>query len=86
MESLTPQQALREAANIAGTQTALASICGVTQTAVWKWLSQDKVLPGEHVLKVEAATGISRHVLRPDLYPDESEAAAPAARNPAACP
>jgi hypothetical protein len=31
-----------------------------------------KSLPAEHVLAVEAATGISRHELRPDIYPVQS--------------
>jgi hypothetical protein len=32
-------------------------------------LKQGKPLPGELVFEVEAKTGISRHELRPDLYP-----------------
>jgi len=49
----------------------MARLVGVTQQAVWKWVSHGKELPAEHVLKVEANTGISRHLLRPDLYPLE---------------
>lgn len=41
-------------------------------------------LPPEHVLKVEAATGISRHELRPDIYPPEEQAAPPPASGPEA--
>jgi DNA-binding transcriptional regulator YdaS (Cro superfamily) len=44
-------------------------MCEVSATAVWKWLNSSKRLPAEHVLAVEAATGISRHLLRPDIYP-----------------
>lgn len=62
---------LKSAVEAAGSQTAFAEICGVSQAAVWKWLNGEKHLPAEHVLKVEAATGISRHDLRPDLYPAE---------------
>lgn len=65
----TPFEALQEAVSRAGTQQAMADICGVSQTAVWKWLQSSKRLPAEHVLRVEAATGVSRHQLRPDIYP-----------------
>lgn len=65
----TPFEALISAVNTAGGQSALGRICGVGQPAVWKWLQSSKRLPGEHVLAVEAATGVSRHHLRPDLYP-----------------
>lgn len=72
-ETLTPFEALKQAVESAGSQSALARICGVTQTAVWKWLQSGKRLPAEYVLKAEAATGVSRHALRPDIYPPEIE-------------
>jgi DNA-binding transcriptional regulator YdaS (Cro superfamily) len=65
----TPEQALILAVNRMGSQAAMASLCGVSQTAVWKWLNESKLLPAEHVLKVECATHVQRHDLRPDLYP-----------------
>jgi DNA-binding transcriptional regulator YdaS (Cro superfamily) len=65
----TPAQALRASVSSAGSQSALARICGVTQAAVWKWLDGGKHLPAEHVLKVEQHTGVSRYLLRPDIYP-----------------
>lgn len=58
-----------QAVEIAGSQTAFAVICEVSQAAVWKWVQSSKRLPGEHVLRVEAATGVPRYHLRPDLYP-----------------
>ncbi|MDZ7895338.1 MAG: Cro/CI family transcriptional regulator [Sphingobium sp.] len=63
--------ALRKAVDLLGGQSAMARLVGVTQQAVWKWIAHGKELPAEHVLKVEANTGISRHLLRPDLYPLE---------------
>lgn len=63
-------------AEIMGSQSALARLCGVSQQSVSKWVLLDKELPPEHVLKVEEATGISRHDLRPDIYPREANAAA----------
>jgi DNA-binding transcriptional regulator YdaS (Cro superfamily) len=44
-------------------------LCNVSSAAVWKWVQQGQRLPAEHVLTVEAATGIARHLLRPDIYP-----------------
>lgn len=71
----TPFEALREAVSRAGSQGKLARICDVSSTAVWKWLQSSKRLPAEFVLRVEAATGVSRHDLRPDIYPVERKRA-----------
>ena len=73
--SPTPQEELRAAVDIAGSQSAFARMLGVTQRAVWRWLNQGKHLPAEHVLKAEAGTGVSRYRLRPDLF--QLEAVAP---------
>lgn len=67
----SPHEALKAALAKAGSQSALARICGVAQPTVWKWL-QTKRLPPLYVLTVEAATGVSRHHLRPDIYPLEA--------------
>lgn len=67
--SATPFEALQAAVQKAGSQSEFARICGVSQTAVWKWLQSGKRLPAEHVLRVEATTMVSRHLLRPDIYP-----------------
>lgn len=65
----TPFEALEQALQIAGSQSELARICGVQQPTVWKWLQSSKRIPAEHVLRVEAATHVPRHHLRPDIYP-----------------
>jgi DNA-binding transcriptional regulator YdaS (Cro superfamily) len=65
----TPFEALQDALERAGSQSELARICEVSQPAVSKWLQSAKRLPAEYVLTVEAATGIPRHLLRPDIYP-----------------
>jgi len=62
-------EALLRAIDALGSQAALARLCGVTPTAVWKWVQSSKQLPPEFVLRVETETGIPRHHLRPDLYP-----------------
>ncbi len=54
----------------------MARICGVTQAAVWKWMKKRRPLPAEHVLVAEAQTGVSRHDLRPDIYPRDAGAPA----------
>jgi TorA maturation chaperone TorD len=63
--------ALAAAVDLVGGQAKLARILGVTQPNVWHWLHKSERVPGEYVLKIEQATGgkISRHDLRPDLYP-----------------
>lgn len=73
----TPFEALQSALARAGSQSELARICGVSQPAVWKWLQSSKRLPAEYVLRVESATGVSRHHLRPDIYPLESRGSHP---------
>ena len=63
--------ALREAIEAIGSQSAMARLLKVTQGAVSKWVSGRKPLAAEHVLAVEAATRVSRHRLRPDIYGPE---------------
>lgn len=70
-----PDSAFAEAIAALGGQIAMADMVGLTQGAVSKRLRSGKPLWAEHVLAVEAATGISRHDLRPDIYPREDAAA-----------
>ncbi|WP_336979869.1 transcriptional regulator [Altererythrobacter fulvus] len=65
----TPFEALEALVEKAGSQSALARALSVSQTAVWKWLQSSKRLPAEYVLTAEALYGVSRHDLRPDIYP-----------------
>lgn len=69
MSTPTPFEALQIAIAKAGSQAEIARIAGVSATAVWKWVQSSKRVPAEFVLKIEAATGVSRHDLRPDIYP-----------------
>ena len=59
--------ALAEAIKGAGGLAALGQKLGVTAGAISQW---DRT-PGRHVIAVEAATGVHRRRLRPDLYPPE---------------
>lgn len=73
----TPFEALKTAVSRAGSQTAFANFIGVKQSTVWKWLQCEKPLPAEYVLKAEQKTGVSRHLLRPDIYPIDHPPFAP---------
>ena len=66
-------EALKRACELAGGQTPLAKRIGTTQSQVWYWLtSSKKGVPAEFVLPIEREVGVSRHDLRPDLYPLEA--------------
>lgn len=71
VDALSRYEALVLATKLAGSNAALARICGISPTAVWKWVQSSKQVPPEYVLRIEAATGVSRHDLRPDIYPRE---------------
>src|SRR5882672_7221684 len=55
---------LHEAIQAAGGVTELARRIGISQPSISNWSR----VPAERVLAVEAATGTSRAILRPDLY------------------
>lgn len=62
---------VREAAAKIGGVIKLSEKLGLSRAAASQW---DRV-PAEHVLTVERLTGVSRHVLRPDIFgdaPDQS--------------
>jgi len=68
---------LDEAIRAGGGVTEVARRIGISQPSVSNWSR----VPAERVLSVEAATGVARAILRPDLYgeqpgqPDEVDAA-----------
>jgi TorA maturation chaperone TorD len=63
------ESGLEAALRAAGGVGALARSLGISQPAVSNW----QRIPAERVLAVEALTGVSRSVLRPDLYPMTDE-------------
>lgn len=67
--TLSPFDAFAAAVQAAGGQTEFARMVGCTQGNIWQLLKKRSSLPAQYVLKAEAGTGISRHDLRPDLYP-----------------
>src|SRR5258708_3764046 len=60
-------QGLAEEIGAAGGVGALARKIGIAQPSVSNWSH----VPAERVVSVEAATGVSRAVLRPDLYGEQ---------------
>ena len=69
VEQITPFEALVQALDIAGSKAELARICECSHTAVLKMVQSAKRLSPQFVLRVEAATGVPRFLLRPDIYP-----------------
>lgn len=64
---------IERAVQTAGGAQALAEKFSIKRQAIEKWIKHARV-PAERVLALEAATGVSRHELRPDLYPQETAA------------
>lgn len=73
-----------------GGVNALAEAIGVSHQAISQW----REVPPKRVLAVEAAWGVSRHVIRPDVYgPELSATSSPSASDspshtgrPSPCP
>lgn len=68
-DSRTPFEAFDLAVTRIGGQSAMARVCGCTPGNINQLLQAKRLLPAEYVLRVELASGVSRHVLRPDIYP-----------------
>ena len=68
--AMTDTTPIEKAIQILGGQEKLAEKLRVSKQAVTKWR---KKVPAERVLGIESATGgeVTRHELRPDLYPVE---------------
>lgn len=65
---MTPKTALKTACAKMGTAKALAGAIRVAPSTITYWLLKGRV-PADFVAKVEYVSGISRHDLRPDIYP-----------------
>ncbi|MGC2203289.1 MAG: Cro/CI family transcriptional regulator [Stellaceae bacterium] len=61
---------LEEAIRAVGGVTELARRIGISQPSVSNWSR----VPADRIVAVEAATGVTRAVLRPDLYADATDA------------
>lgn len=60
------EHGLEEAIRAVGGVGALARALGISQPSVSNWSR----IPAERVIEVEKVSGVGRHLLRPDLYPD----------------
>jgi len=69
-KSLLP--CVAKAAEIVGSLTKLAEKLGVSRPALYQW----RKVPAERVIALETASGgkVTRHEIRPDLYPLETAA------------
>lgn len=66
-------ESLKRAVEIAKGQKPLADKIGTTQSQVWYWLERSKKgVPAEFCIKIEQATGVQRHELRPDIFSPEA--------------
>lgn len=63
---------IEKAIKAAGSAAALARLMGVSKMAAGNWLRYG--VPAERVLKVSEFTGVTPHELRPDLYPNVTDA------------
>lgn len=85
--TLTPAQhdsafaAFERAVAAAGSQSELARLIGCTPANIHQLLKARRLLSARFVIPAESATGVSRHDLRPDLYPREE--GTPPPRTPA---
>lgn len=69
-EAAASKAALERAIVIAKGQAPLAQSIGTTQSQVSYWLTKSKKgVPAEFCVPIEVATGVSRHKLRPDVFP-----------------
>lgn len=58
---------VQQAAEKAGGLSELARKLGIKHNAFYRWHQ----VPASRVLQIEKITGISRHDMRPDIYPRE---------------
>jgi DNA-binding transcriptional regulator YdaS (Cro superfamily) len=66
---------LAQAVRTVGSQSAYGRLVGRSQASIYERLRDGKPVDAEDVLLVERETGIPKEVLRPDIYPDESDRA-----------
>lgn len=61
---MADQNATQRAVKAAGGSRAVARDLGLTRQAVEDWPR----VPAKHVLRLEALSGVSRYILRPDIF------------------
>ncbi len=66
----TEQQALERARRAAGSWYALHKALNVSKQTIYNWRDNGRVADPTKVLEIERRFGVSRHELRPDIYPE----------------
>lgn len=67
---MNPIRTFRDAKSL--TLQQFGEMVGLRKALVWKYENGRLRVPAELVPKIEEATGIPRHQLRPDLWPREA--------------
>lgn len=62
-----PSTPIKRAAVAVGGYPNLARLLNCTRQAIYQW----EKIPADRVIEIERISGVPRHELRPDLYPDE---------------
>jgi len=60
--------AIEQAVLAAGGQSKLAELLGLQRQQIHSWLVGVERIPVKHLKAIEAATGVKRAALRPDIY------------------
>ena len=71
-KQMEQMKALHRAIKTAGSMRELGLLIGCTTGQISMWVHRGNI-PPQYALPIEKATGVSRHLLRPDLYPDGSQ-------------
>lgn len=83
---------IEKAAEVAGSEKALADRLGVTKAAVWQWKQPGRKTPIEHCAAIERLCGhaVTRRELRPDdwqaIWPELAEPGSVPASGPVSGP
>lgn len=64
---------LKQMIQNAGGYSSVAKKLGETKQVVWSWVNVLHRVPAERVMELEAAIGVPRHLIRPDIYPKNRE-------------
>lgn len=72
------ERPIDKAIRLAGSQVELARRCNTSQPRIWQCANRNRRVPADLAIPIEKAVGgeVTRHELRPDLYPlDEADQA-----------
>lgn len=75
------ESAIAAAVRIAGGQASLARAVKVAPALVYQWLTGRRPVAAHHCRLIEAATGVTCHDLRPDVFGPTPEARDAASTN-----